>query len=50
LAGRRLPAGSYTIFVIPNADKWTLVISKKTVNGAQHILAKRTIGAPLKWP
>jgi hypothetical protein len=25
-----VPAGSYTIFVIPNADKWTLVISKKT--------------------
>ena len=28
--GKAVPAGSYTIFAIPNADKWTLVISKKT--------------------
>jgi hypothetical protein len=25
-----VPAGSYTIFTVPNKDKWTLVISKKT--------------------
>ncbi len=25
-----VPAGSYTIFTVPAADKWTLVISKKT--------------------
>jgi hypothetical protein len=25
-----IPAGSYTIFTIPNKDKWTLIISKKT--------------------
>jgi hypothetical protein len=25
-----VPAGSYTIFAIPNKDKWTLIISKKT--------------------
>ncbi len=25
-----VPPGSYTIFTIPNADKWTLIISKKT--------------------
>ena len=30
VGGTNVPAGSYTIFVIPNADKWTLVISKKT--------------------
>jgi Protein of unknown function (DUF2911) len=30
VGGTTVPAGSYTIFVIPNADKWTLVISKKT--------------------
>lgn len=28
--GKSIPAGSYTLFVIPNADKWTLIISKKT--------------------
>jgi hypothetical protein len=25
-----VPAGSYTIFTVPNADKWSLIISKKT--------------------
>jgi len=25
-----VPAGSYTIFTVPESDKWTLVISKKT--------------------
>jgi len=29
-AGKRVPAGSYTLFTIPNADKWTLIINKKT--------------------
>ena len=28
--GKDIPAGNYTIFTVPNADKWTLVISKKT--------------------
>jgi Protein of unknown function (DUF2911) len=28
--GTTVPAASYTMFVIPNQDKWTLVISKKT--------------------
>jgi hypothetical protein len=30
VGGTTVPAGKYTIFVIPNEDKWTLVISKKT--------------------
>ena len=30
VGGKNVPAGKYTIFTIPNADKWTLVISKKT--------------------
>ena len=30
VGGTAVPAGNYTIFVIPNADKWTLIISKKT--------------------
>jgi hypothetical protein len=28
--GKSVPAGNYTIFAIPNPDKWTLIISKKT--------------------
>ena len=30
VGGKDVPAGSYTIFVIPNPDKWTLVVSKAT--------------------
>ncbi len=30
VGGTHVPAGSYTLFTIPNKDKWTLVISKKT--------------------
>src|SRR5258708_947703 len=28
--GTNVPAGSYTIFTVPTADKWTLIISKRT--------------------
>ena len=30
LGGKTIPAGSYTLFTIPKADKWTLIINKKT--------------------
>ena len=30
VGGKTVPAGSYTIFTLPTADKWTLIISKKT--------------------
>ena len=30
VGGKDIPAGSYTIFTIPNEDKWTLIISKKS--------------------
>jgi hypothetical protein len=30
IGGKDVPAGSYTVFVVPNEDKWTLIISKKT--------------------
>jgi hypothetical protein len=30
VGGTSVPAGDYTLFAIPNADKWTLIISKKT--------------------
>ena len=28
LAGKRLPAGTYSLFTIPHADKWTLIVNK----------------------
>jgi hypothetical protein len=30
VGGKAVPAGSYTMFTVPNTDKWTLIISKKT--------------------
>src|SRR5206468_10143243 len=30
VGGKDVPAGSYTIFTIPNVDKWSLIINKKT--------------------
>jgi Protein of unknown function (DUF2911) len=30
VGGKTVPAGNYTIFTVPNADKWTLIINKKT--------------------
>jgi len=30
VGGTTVPAGSYTIFTVPTADKWTLIVNKKT--------------------
>jgi hypothetical protein len=30
VGGQHVPAGSYTLFTVPNKEKWTLIISKKT--------------------
>jgi hypothetical protein len=30
VGGKTVPAGSYTIFTVPKADQWTLIINKKT--------------------
>jgi hypothetical protein len=30
VGGKTVPAGNYTIFTVPAADKWTLIINKKT--------------------
>ena len=30
VGGKTIPAGSYTLFTIPDKDKWTLIVSKKT--------------------
>ena len=30
VGGKAVPAGNYTIFTIPKADAWTLIVSKKT--------------------
>lgn len=30
VGGKNVPAASYTIFTVPNADQWKLIINKKT--------------------
>jgi len=30
VGGKHVPTGAYTIFTVPNADKWTLIVNKKT--------------------
>jgi len=30
VGGKTIPAGSYTIFTVPKADSWTLIVNKKT--------------------
>jgi len=30
VGGKTVPAGSYTLFTVPTADKWTLIVNKKT--------------------
>jgi hypothetical protein len=30
VGGKAVPAGSYTIFTVPAAEKWTLIVNKKT--------------------
>ena len=30
IGGTNVPAGTYTLFVLPEQNKWTLIISKKT--------------------
>jgi len=30
VGGKTVPAGSYTLFTVPTADKWTLIVNKTT--------------------
>jgi len=44
VGGKTVPAGSYTMFTVPNADKWTLIINKKTTEAGKPIW-----GIPYKY-
>ncbi|MBV9573798.1 MAG: DUF2911 domain-containing protein [Acidobacteriales bacterium] len=39
IGGKDIPAGSYTIFTVPNQNQWTLIVNKKTGEW----------GIPYKW-
>jgi membrane dipeptidase len=37
MGGTRIPAGTYTLFAIPNADAWTLIVNRQTdITGTAH--------------
>lgn len=45
VGGKEVPAGSYTLFVVPNPDKWTLIINKKTGEwGIPYTYEKEELG------
>jgi hypothetical protein len=58
-AGLTLPAGTYTMFLLPTADDWTLIFNRQTgISGlerdsAQDVgqvkLTKETISTPAEW-
>jgi hypothetical protein len=37
VGGTKVPAGSYTLFVLPTAEKWTLIINKKTTKAGKPL-------------
>jgi hypothetical protein len=48
VGGKTVPAGSYTLFVLPTEEKWTLIVNKKTtVNGKPD--GKRIWGIPYTY-
>jgi hypothetical protein len=47
VGGKSVPAGSYTLFVVPDPDKWTLIINKKTTDGGKP--PKPLWGIPYKY-
>src|SRR5580704_163768 len=49
VGGKAVPAGSYTIFTVPKADAWSLVISKKTGEWGRTIPEKRKIWCVCRW-
>ena len=45
VGGTNVPAGSYTLFILPTAEKWTLIINKKTTREG----GKPLWGIPYKY-
>ncbi|HUI84711.1 MAG TPA: DUF2911 domain-containing protein [Candidatus Binatia bacterium] len=47
IAARNLPAGAYTLFVIPAARHWTLVVSKSTETSGAYNEQQDVVRVPL---
>ena len=52
LGGKRLPAGTYSLFAIPQADKWTLIVSRDVGNWGAYDYKQESdvlrVDAPVK--
>ncbi len=48
IGGKELSAGAYTLYVIPNKNDWTLVVSKETDVKAKYDAAKDVVRAPME--
>lgn len=48
LDGTNIPAGAYTLYLVPNRDKWTLVVSKNTDESAKYDKSKDLVRAPMQ--
>lgn len=50
--GTNIPAGSYTIVMVPNPDKWTLIINKNTVYESGEVarvpMSVKRLSAPVE--
>ena len=47
--GKDIPVGAYTMFVIPEPDKWTLIISRSTDTSGKYDESKDLLRVPMQW-
>lgn len=48
LAGKQIPTGAYTLYLVPQEQKWTLVVSKNTDVNAKYDKSKDLVRAPME--
>jgi Protein of unknown function (DUF2911) len=49
VGGEELPAGAYTMFVVPSDKQWTLVVSKSTDTGGKYDRDDDMIRVPMEY-
>lgn len=48
IAGKELPTGAYTMFVIPTEKQWTLIVSKSTDTSGKYDRQEDLVRAPME--
>ena len=48
VGSKELPVGAYTLFVIPNSSKWTLIVSKSTDTSGAYDQAQDLVRVPME--